>query len=364
MTSKHYLPSRVNSYLRRLRNEYEKSARPTLSEIINSARILVIEETDYDNWNGGTYGHDVKFFLTESTLAKIMVREQSAIAEEIRSDLNACAEAVENEYFRKVAFELIDENDSECQQASAISNKTQLNPDNLSIWEPNHIRLFISHRDEQKRAAKELATGLKGYGISGFVAHDSIEPMSTWQNEILNGLDTMEIMLAFVTNNFHESTWTNQEIGYALGRNIPVISLKLEETDPSGFISNLQALKGRLEDIDSVVRDIYKILADKLGNKKRLQSALVTAFVASSDYTEAKDRFIRLEAVVEHLTAEELDMIIRGFHDNDQLYRAIYLVNHYQRLKRYLEQSTGNKIEIEGRVISVKKEEFDDEIPF
>jgi TIR domain len=104
---------------------------------------------------------------------------------------------------------------------------------------------------------------LETYGVSAFVAHDTIEPMSTWQREIEKGLETMEIMLAFITDDFHESSWTNQEIGYALGKDIPVIPVKLEGRDPDGFIGATQAVKGRLEQPSACVKKIYEILCDK-----------------------------------------------------------------------------------------------------
>ena len=69
--------------------------------------------------------------------------------------------------------------------------------------------------------ARRLGDALCAYGISPFVAHDTIVPMKTWQLEIEKGLETMEVMLAFLTDDFHQSTWTNQEIGYALGKSVP-----------------------------------------------------------------------------------------------------------------------------------------------
>ncbi len=364
MTSKHYLPSKINSYLRRLQVECAGDGHDLLSEIISAARICVIEETDYDNWNGGTYGHDVKFFLPIEVLGKVKVREQQEIADGIRNDLNICAQAVENEHFRAVSFELDDENDPTYQQAALLSRRPQVNPDALAIWKVGQIRLFISHRDNQKAAATALATALEEYGISAFVAHDTIQPMTTWQYEIVKGLETMEIMLAFITDDFHGSTWTNQEIGFALGRNIPVISLKLQQTDPSGFIGNVQAMKGCLDSPSSSAPDIYKLIADKLGNKERLQSALILAFVQSPDFLEAKVRFDRLAGVVERLSDEEVEQIIRGFRENDQLHNANYLTSKYERLKNFLERCTGKQFVTVGKAISSVVEDAADEVPF
>jgi hypothetical protein len=359
----HYLPSKVGTYLRRLQAEYSHSSRAVLAELIASARIFVVEETDYDNWNGGTFGHDVKLFLPMEVLGKVRIRDQNAVCEEIQKDLNACAAAIENEHIRVVSLELVDENDPEYQRAVPVGQRPQLNPDTLSIWKPGQIRLFVSHRDIHKAAARSLGDALGGFGISAFVAHDTIEPMTTWQNEIVKGLETMEIMLAFVTNDFHESVWTNQEIGYALGRNVPIISLKVEQKDPGGFIGNVQALRGRLESPIASVSDIYKLICQKLGTKKRLQQALVLAFIQSPDFSEAKARFDRLAAAVESLSDDEVAQITSGFKINDQLHNASYLTSRYERLRRFLEQATSKKFQIAGRNI-VSTTDVEDVIPF
>jgi TIR domain len=258
VAGKHYLPSKLNSYLRRLNLGYEGANFALLREILTSVRIAVKEETSYDNWNGGTYGHDVILFLPPEMMAKIAFPKQKEFCDQIARDLNMCAEAIDNESIRAVVIELFDESDPLFQGATSLIDQPQTNPDTLSIWRPGYIRLFISHRDAKKAEAKQLADALETYGVSAFVAHDTIEPMSTWQREIEKGLETMEIMLAFITDDFHESSWTNQEIGYALGKDIPVIPVKLEGRDPDGFIGATQAVKGRLEQPGACVKKIAK----------------------------------------------------------------------------------------------------------
>ncbi len=364
MSSKYYLPSKILVYLKRLEIEYEQSQEVVLSEVVKNARVYVREETAFDNWNGGTYGHDVLFFLPPPTLGKIQLKTQDEHRQRVREDLNTCAQSVENEFVNDVSFEYEDENDPEYQQSVSVKGRAQINPDTLSFWKSGQIRLFISHRDNHKAAVKELADALEAYGISAFVAHDTIQPMSTWQNEIIKGLETMEIMLAFVTDDFHESIWTNQEIGFALGRNIPVVPLKLERKDPPGFIGSRQALKGRLENTLDSVPEIYTLLAEKLGNKDRLQSAVVRAFLTSPDFVQTKLRFDRMDGVVSSLSDEEVGLIIRGFADNDQLHKAGHLTSKYQRLPKFLKRTTGKDFVIEGNTISIIKEEVDDEMPF
>jgi hypothetical protein len=364
MPSKFYLPSKINSYLRRLLGEYKATRKSKLVEIISSAKVFIVEGNSYDNLDGGIYGHDIKLFLSESILSTIRIADQRKYTSEIMDDLGICSGHVQGEFINKVVLELNDENDQEYQLATSLIDRPLPNPDTLSMWKQGQIRLFVSHRDIHKSSARHLADLLSEYGVSAFVAHDSIEPMTTWQNEILKGLESMEIMLAFITDDFHESYWTNQEIGYALARNIPVISLKLGTKDPCGFIAQTQALKGKLDNLLASVPEIYSILSERLGNKDRLQSALINSFIQSTDFNVSIDRFNRISKVVKKLAEEDLVKIKQAYKENDQLHRCGYLNGTtYNRMKKFLENSTGKKFEIQGASI-IEVNENDLEIPF
>ena len=174
----------------------------------------------------------------------------------------------------------------------------------------------------------------------------------------------MEILLAFVTDDLHDSIWTNQEIGFALGRNVPVVSLKLQNQDPSGFIGEKQALKCRYDNVAAAAAKIYKVLADKLGNKERLQASLISAFVNSPDFHETRRRFDRMKGVVDSLSDTEVAEITEGFYRNTQLHRAIYLNNRHERLRNFLNKVTGKNFVIEGKKISVEESGAGDKAQF
>jgi hypothetical protein len=261
-----------------------------------------------------------------------------------------------------------DENLPEFQKAAPFSTRVAVNPDNLVIWKRGLVRLFISHRDAHKREAHQLADALEAYGISSFVAHETIEPTREWRKEIMYGLETMEIMLVFLTDDFGESIWTNQEVGFALGRGIPVVSLKLESRDPPGFIGHEQALRGSLADVSASARSLQKLVAEKLGRRERMQAAFVAAFVSSPSWSDTTERFDRMAETVERLSERELTDIIEGFALNDQLHNATYLTSHYGRLVKFLARTTGRKFSIEGtsirEVTARKPPEPEDDIPF
>jgi hypothetical protein len=362
MTNKYIIPSKIIIYLKRIATEYQTLGQELEARVVNSSVIFVHEETSYDNWNGGIDGHDVILFLPPEIFGELTLARKSDYEADLLSKLRLCCQSIENEFINAVRFEDEDQNDPQFQNAISIHDRPRINPNTLSIWKPDHVRLFISHRDIHKVQAQALAISLEEYGISSFVAHDTIEPMSTWQNEIVKGLETMEIMLVYLTDDFHESVWTNQEVGFALGRNIPVISLKLGVIDPQGFIGERQALKNNPHDTLQTALDIYSLIAEKLGNKHRLQTALINAFCVSPDFTETKKRFDRMSRVIETLSDDEVAVITKAFRDNSQLYNAGHLVSRNNRLIKFLNHVSGNTYEKSGR--DIKLLPIDNEIPF
>ena len=341
----YYLPNRVLGYLQLLHIQYSRDSKNPLCDLIAASRSLVIEDTDQ---NYGDHGHDVQLLIPIEVLSEINIKDRKTVAESICEDLNTLGENTPDEYFRAVRLDVNDEDDPAFQHAKPVLSGPVpgpiYDPDSLSIWKPGMVRLFISHRDTHKIKANELADALEPYGISSFVAHDAIEPMTQWRAEILKGLETMEIMLAFVTDDFHGSVWTNQEIGFALAGKIPVISLKLEQGDPEGFIDDQQALKGRLDDPAASAQVIYDLLAERLGNRERLQSGLIRAFVASGCFNETMKRFDHINKVVHHLSDDDLARIIDGFAANSQLHKCGHLDNEKnQRLCDFLERTTESK---------------------
>ncbi len=79
-------------------------------------------------------------------------------------------------------------------------------------------------------------------------------------------------MVAILTVGFSKSAWTQQEVGFALGRGTKIISLKMEE-DPTGFLAKQQALLRGNRTADEIAPDIVKLLSKDLRTKGRLEEA-------------------------------------------------------------------------------------------
>ncbi len=136
----------------------------------------------------------------------------------------------------------------------------------------NHFRLFLSHIAKRKTIAIRLKECLSDYAISAFVAHEDIHPTSEWQIEVERALRTMDALVAIHTVGFSESNWTQQEVGFAIGRGVKVISFKMGE-DPTGFISNRQALLRNNRKAEEISKEIESLLQANSDTASRLGEA-------------------------------------------------------------------------------------------
>lgn len=176
-----------------------------------------------------------------------------------------------------------------------------------NIWEDDKIRLFISHRDNIKKEVKWLASDLDLLGVSSFVAHDSIQPMSTWKDEIYKALLTMEGFVCFITHDYYGSVWTNQEIGFALSKGVPIFVYSHDGTDPQGFRSDIQAIKTGPSTLKFHIKQAYS-------NRHELKRHIIQAFINAKDgsFAGSKERFQDLLDLT--LTDSEIDSIVEAIH--------------------------------------------------
>jgi len=163
-----------------------------------------------------------------------------------------------------------------------------------AFWRKGMFRLFISHLAAHRKWAGEFQAALLTYGISGFVAHNDIEPTTEWQNQIEMALSTCDGLVALLHEKFHESKWTDQEVGFAMGRGVPVYSVQFGEA-PYGFIGRFQAFNGIKIDPIELAHQVFKAFYKSKQTKKTMSEVLVRLFEQSGSFLEAKARIGYLE---------------------------------------------------------------------
>ncbi|WP_186647109.1 AbiJ-related protein [Fluviispira vulneris] len=188
------------------------------------------------------------------------------------------------------------------------TNRVQVPKDEevANIWFPNSLKFFISHRDIHKGEAKGLGEKLKNFGISCFVAHDSIQPMSTWKHEIMKALLTMDACICYIKDDFYKSEWTNQEVGFALARGIPIYLFSVDKTDPKGFKIDTQAIKAGFPDLINCIKKDFE-------KNNKFKNYFIDNFVKAinGSFENAKNMFYELIDI--NLNDEEIEQVVFAF---------------------------------------------------
>jgi hypothetical protein len=167
-----------------------------------------------------------------------------------------------------------------------------------TFWTPNHFRLFLSHVSSFKATTAKLRYSLRRFAISGFVAHEDIEPAKDWQDEIEAALFSMDALAALVTPGFAEGKWADQEVGVAIGRGSLVIPV-MREAVPHGFIGKFQGVNGKGKSVLQVATEIFEVLLNANQTRSRLMTCLVDTAVADPNEAGALARLQTISSVKE-----------------------------------------------------------------
>ena len=167
-----------------------------------------------------------------------------------------------------------------------------------NVWQPEFMqgrffRLFVSHTSAHRQAVGALRAALLPHGVVAFVAHDAIQPTQEWLDVIVRALREAEALAAYLTGDFHDSAWTDQEVGAAVGRELLVLPLKVDQ-DPYGFIGHYQAMNANI-DTGVLARQIAAVLRTHGLTKRPMAEAVVDRFVHSDGWNSARENLNRLK---------------------------------------------------------------------
>jgi len=177
------------------------------------------------------------------------------------------------------------------------------------------LRVFLSYSHKDRYLAGEFKVQLENYGFEVFLAHEDIEPLSEWQDEIISSLKDCDIFIPIISKNFKESNWTDQETGFALAREILIIPIMID-LSPYGFIGKLQALKP-----DDAVSDSCEKIIEIIKNSplsELLTNCFIRSFVNSETFYQANDRADLLQEY-EPFNDDQINELVRGYIINDQI---------------------------------------------
>ncbi|SDF96915.1 TIR domain-containing protein [Cellulosimicrobium cellulans] len=184
-------------------------------------------------------------------------------------------------------------------------------------WSGEKLRVFFSHLAEHKRVVGEVARVLENYGVEPFVAHDSIDPSKEWQLVIEGALSDCDAMVVFLHPGFRESNWCDQEVGWALGRQRPILALNYG-VHPHGFMSKFQDQPCSTAHVGQVAAYIMDWLIKTPSLHGRLTRGLVDAFVESRGWDLTRRLVPYLDAL-SSVDDDDLTRMERAAVDNRQV---------------------------------------------
>lgn len=179
------------------------------------------------------------------------------------------------------------------------------------IYGEGTYAVFLSHIADYKKPVSEIKQELAPYGVSCFVAHEDIEPNTMWANEIMDALYSADLLVALMTNGYHESNWTDQEIGCAIGRGIPVIAMNIDGTVPYGIIGQFQGYKTTLE---KAATDLLEFLAAE----EKYHKAWVNKVQELASYDEANRFAAKTFHLIKHISHENVNALIEAWACNSE----------------------------------------------
>lgn len=159
--------------------------------------------------------------------------------------------------------------------------------DSDELWQPGKLRAFCSHVSAYRELVSSVKLQLGQYYIDCFVAHEDIEPSKHWQEEIRSALVSCHVLLAFVTDGFHESNWTDQEVGFCVARGIPILPIKCG-MDPYGFISHIQAIRATECKPMPIAQAVLTTLIANPATSPIVSEAVIGGFASSSSWESAR----------------------------------------------------------------------------
>lgn len=318
-------PKAVEDLVATLADLYRHQGQSDIVELLESANAR-IEQIDYDNWNGGTYTYELMLDVPVSVFATVEPNLPD-IEKGISSKLAIICRNLGNDHLDSVTI------------TPLTSKSTSVGPrakpadaEVMHIWHEGFFRLFLSHVSAHKVAVASLKSELRLRGISAFVAHEDITPSLEWQNEIELALRSMHALAALLTPDFHPSNWTDQEVGFALGKGVLVVPVRMG-SDPYGFIGKVQGLSGSFDQPGRTAGLLSTTLLNHHSTHRHMRKGLAHAFKAADSYANAIT-LSKLISTVTDFSHDEKVIIQRACEDNDQVVNAAGVVSQVCRAIR------------------------------
>lgn len=185
---------------------------------------------------------------------------------------------------------------------------------------PQALVIFGSHLSAHRAFVGDVETAMDAYGVRLFVAHDSIPIDAEWEPEIASALQTCHAGAAFLHQGIHDSYYCMQEVGWLLGRAVPIARLIFTEA-PRGLLGSRQGINAQSMDAEAVAEAIVDHALTKPELLPMLGTSLVRAMGSSTFFKQTDRVWMRLRTISD-LTEAQCAVLSEAAERNSQVYDA------------------------------------------
>ena len=129
----------------------------------------------------------------------------------------------------------------------------------------------------------EVCNIFKTCKIPSFIADRDAPIGKSLPETVKKAINNSELVLVFLTKNSKKSIWVNQEIGYALGKGIPIIPLRKGRIRLKGLIESTKYVSMKSNAIE-IVKDIFNRLKDN--QLSPIAQATIFTFIGALELRE------------------------------------------------------------------------------
>lgn len=242
---------------------------------------------------------------------------------------------------------------------------TSISPDSSekSAFVGETLKVFISHSHKDNKIASAIKNAFNYYGINAFLAKEDIQVGQKWPNEILYNLKKCTIFVAIISENFKQSFWTNQEVGFAFCQEKIIVPISIDDSLPYGLIYDCQSLTSfkckeqmkhsypneEIIDCKESVFEIIEIIASKIEFKNDIKRILIDKLCKLRSYDDA-EKYFELLNKLQPFSKGQINDIIDKSMRNNQIHKA----QKCQKILRELIENYKSEIDDENKLVLSK----------
>ena len=182
----------------------------------------------------------------------------------------------------------------------------------------NFTPVFLSYGKEDANAAAIVHEGLKNIGIDCFFAPVDLPIGQDFRIKLMEKIKSCTTFVVLISQNYHISVYTDQELGIALGLDKHIIPICLDETIPYGFLDSIQCICCSGASVSTQMEKLEEAILQYTGYEKTQVDFYIEHIRVSSSWEEAGFWAQKIQDNV-HFSTSQVNKIADAVIRNDQV---------------------------------------------